>query len=452
MRIIIVGCGKVGKTLIEQLSNEKHDITVIDHNVNEISDMTNAYDVMGVVGNGASYKVLQEAGISDADLLIAVTESDEINLLSCLFAKKAGIRNTIARVRNPQYEEEVNYIKDELGLSLIINPEHAAASEIARILRFPSAIKIETFDKGRVELISFTVGKDSKIEGHNLIEVANMTKAEVLICAILRDEEVVIPNGKFVIKENDVVSIMATTAAAKVFFKKIGYDTHQVKATMIAGGGRIAYYLAKELDNSGIAVKIIDWDAKRCEELSEELPKATIINGDVSNQDVLIEEGIDKADSFVSMTGIDETNVFLTLFAMKRSNAKVVTKINRINFNDVITSFNLGSVVSPKEITADSIISYVRARQNVIGSNVETLYKIVQGKVEALEFRIDSDLEVLNTPLMELSIKENILIGCINRAGKPIIPNGQSMIKKGDKVIVVTTMQGLSNFGDIFEK
>ncbi|HAL02950.1 MAG TPA: Trk system potassium transporter TrkA [Lachnospiraceae bacterium] len=452
MKIIIVGCGKVGRTLIDQLSHESHDITVIDHDTSQINEITSTYDVMGVVGNGASYKVLDDAGIRNADLLIAVTESDEINLLSCLFARKAGIKNTIARVRNPQYEEEVNYIKDELGLSLIINPEHAAASEIARILRFPSATKIETFDKGRVELITFTVESGSKINGMNLIDIANLTKAKVLICAVMRGDEVLIPNGRFVIEENDKVSIITTSQDAKGFFKKIGYDTHQVKNAMIAGGGKIAYYLAKELDSSGIDVKILDWDEERCETLSELLPKATIINGDVSNQDVLIEEGIDRTDSFVALTGIDETNVFLTLFAKQRSSAKVITKINRINFNDVVTSFNLGSVISPKEITADTIVSYVRAKQNVIGSNVETLYNIVQGKVEALEFKITANSEVLNKPLMELDIKKNILIGCINRNGKPIIPNGQSQILKGDKVIVVTTETGLNNFSDIFVK
>lgn len=452
MRIIIVGCGKVGKTIAGELSQEKHDVTVIDQNQNTIDEVTTEYDVMGVVGNGASYSVQKEAGIDEADLLVAVTESDEINLLCCLFAKKAGLKSTIARVRNPQYRNEVSFIKEELGLSMAVNPEYDAATEIARVLRFPTVNKIDTFAKGKVELLRFTIPEGSALANHTLIDISKMTRSEVLICAVIRgDEEVTIPKGNFVLKENDTICIIAQPIAAKEFFKRIGHDTHQVKDTMIVGGGRIAYYLAEQLIRMGIAVKIIERDRDRCEFLSEMLPKASIINGDSNNQDVLFEEGIETAESFVSLTGIDEGNVFLSLFAKKYSKAKVITKINRIDYDDIINTFNLGSIVSPKSITADYILSYVRAKQNTLGSNVETLYKIIENKVEALEFKITENTSVIGVPLQKLQIRENILIGCVNHKGKIQIANGQTEINIGDTVIVITTQTGLNDFKDIFK-
>lgn len=452
MRIIIVGCGKVGKTIAGELSQEKHDVTVIDSSQDAIDDVTTEYDVMGVVGNGASYSVQKEAGIDNSDLLIAVTESDEINLLCCLFAKKAGLRSTIARVRNPQYRNEVAFIKEELGLSMAVNPEFDAATEIARVLRFPTVNKIDTFAKGRVELLRFTIPEGSVLANHTLIEISKMTRSEVLICAVIRgDEEVTIPKGNFVLKEKDTICIIAGPLAAKEFFKRIGHDTHQVKDTMIVGGGRVAYYLAEQLIKMGIAVKIIERDRDRCQVLSELLPKASIINGDSNNQDVLLEEGIEKAEAFVSLTGIDEGNVFLSLFAKKYSKAKVVTKINRLDYDDIINTFNLGSIVSPKSITADYILSYVRAKQNSIGSNVETLYKIIENKVEALEFKVTENIPQTGIPLQSLQIKENILVGCVNRNGKVQIANGQTTIEVGDTVIVITTQTGLHDLKDIFK-
>ena len=348
MKIIIVGCGKVGTTLTKQLSLEHHDITVIDKNSDAISDIMNEYDVMGVVGNGASYSVQKEAGIDETDLLIAVTHSDELNLLCCLMGKKAGNANTIARVRDPLYSKEVNYLKEELGLSMTINPEYAAATEIARILRFPSANKIDTFAKGRVEILNFVIAENSILADKTLIDVSKSIKADVLICAVQRGDDVFIPNGKFILRAMDKVSIVASPLNAKEFFNKIGYDTHQVKDTMIVGGGMIGYYLAEQLIKMGISVKIIERDKERCEELSELLPKATIIHGDATNQDILIEEGITRCDSFVSLTGIDEGNIFLSLFAENCSSGKVITKINRITFDDIITTFNLGSLIYPK--------------------------------------------------------------------------------------------------------
>ena len=449
MRIIIVGCGKVGTTITEQLSMEGHDIAVIDVNSGVIHDITNNFDVMGVVGNGASYSVQKEAGIDDTDLLIAVTDSDELNLLCCLIAKKAGNCNTIARVRNPLYNNEINFIKEELGLSMTINPEHAAATEISRILRFPSAIEIDTFAKGRVELLKFIVEDGSMLCDKSLIDISGLVQADVLICAVERGDEVIIPNGSFVLKKNDTISIVASAKNARDFLKKIGVETHQVKNTMIVGGGTIAYYLAEQLLNMGINVKIVEKDTERCERLSELLPKAVIINGDATNQEVLIEEGIAYCESFVSLTGIDEGNIFLSLFAKGCSKAKIITKINRISFDEIINTFNLGTLIYPKYITSEYIIRYVRAMQNSIGSNVETLYRIIENKVEALEFIISEDAPVVGIPIEELNIKDNILIACINHKGEIITPNGKTKISVGDSVIVVTTQKGLQDIKDI---
>lgn len=451
MRIIIVGCGKIGLSIIKQLVIEKHDITVIDKNQDVINDITNNYDVMGLVGNGASYSVQKEAGVDRTNLLIAVTGSDEINLLCCLFAKKAGNCNTIARVRDPLYSKEIQYIKDELGLSMIINPEYAAAVEISRLLRFPSADKIDTFAKGRVELLNLVITEDSPFVDKTLIDVAKRVLSDILICTVERGDDIFIPNGAFILRANDKITIVASAVNSREFFTKIGYDTHQVKDTMIIGGGTMTYYLAEILLKMGIKVKIVEVNREKCETLSENLPRATIINGDATNQEILIEEGINGCDSFVSLTGIDETNIILSLFAKTRTQGKIVTKIDRISFDDIINTFNVGSLIYPDKIAADYIVSYVRAMQNSIGSNVETLIKLNGGRVEALEFKILKGSPVIGIPLMQLNLKRDILIGCINRRGMIIIPKGQNTIEEGDTVIVVTTKSGLSDIKDILE-
>lgn len=450
MNIIIVGCGKVGKILAEQLCIEKHNVTVIDTKADIVERVTNQFDVMGLVANGATYSVLKEAGVSDADLFIAVTDSDEVNLLCCLIARKAaGHCKTIARVRNPQYRDEVNYIKEELGLSVILNPDYDAALEMWRILRFPSANKIDTFAKGKVELLKFEVNEGSVLENKTLIDVSNITKAQVLISAVQRDKEVIIPNGRFVLKAGDKINFLAKPSEAKDFFKRINVETHQVKSVMIVGGGRTAYYLANMLISSGISVKIIENDEKRCEELSEKLPKASIICADGSSQDVLREEGIESTEGFVALTGIDESNIFLSLFAKKYSKTKVLTKVNRMERNDIMETFELESIITPKNISSDMVVSYARARQNSIGSNVETLYKLLDGKVEALEFKVSKDSPITGKPLSQLKLKDNLLIGCISRANEIIIANGQSVLKPNDRVIVITTTSGFEDIKDI---
>lgn len=449
MKIIIVGCGKVGLTLTEQLNNEGHDITVIDKDGGKLRSVTDNIDVMGVEGNGAIYQVQMEAGIKETDLLIATTNSDELNMLCCLIAKKAGNCHTIARVRNPEYANEIRYIREELNLSMAINPELAAANEISRLLKFPSVIKIDTFAKGRVELMKFIVPDHSVLHNMHVFEVPQRLGCNVLICAVERGHEVVIPDGNFQINLGDKISFIASPAQAMEFFHQVGIENNSIKTAMFVGGGKITYYLAKMLEETNIKIKIIEQDFRRCNELSELLPKAMIIHGDGSNQQLLLEEGIQQTEAFASLTGFDEENIMLSLYAASVSKTKLITKINRIAFEDVINQLNLGSIIYPKLITADSIIRYVRAMQNSMGSNVETLYKIVANKVEALEFRVGKDAPMVGIPLEELSLKNNLLIACINRGGKIITPRGKDFLQAGDTVIVVTTHSGLNDLKDI---
>lgn len=451
MKIIIVGCGKVGCALAKQLSREKHNITVIDTNYSLVHTVSNSNDVMGIVGNGASNTVQSEADIEHTDLFIAVTGSDELNLLCCVIAKKAGDCSTIARVRNPIYSQETNFIRQELGLSMIINPEFAAA-EIARLLRFPRAIEIDVFAKGRVEMLRFKVPSGSQLHNTALKDLSSQIRSEVLICAAERKDEIYIPSGNFVIKEGDILSILASPKNSSDFFRKIHLETNQVKNAIIAGGGEISYYLAKMLLAMGIKVKIIEINPQRCDELNDLLPKATILNGDASDESLLLEEHIELAESFVALTNMDEENIILSLYAKNKVKSKIVTKINRLNFDDVIHTLNLDSVIYPKHITTEYIIQYARAKNNSIGSNIETLYKLMDDRVEALEFAINDSTRITGIPLYKLKLKPNLLIGCITRSGQVIIPGGQDMLKSGDTVIVVTTNTGLQDVHDILRE
>lgn len=451
MNIIIVGCGKVGRTLAEQLSNEKHNIVIVDIIEKKIQDTTEDIDIMGFLGNAASINTLLDAGIETADLLIAVTGSDELNLLCCLIAKRVSKCHTIARVRNPVYSKELGFIKQSLGISMIINPEYAAAIEIARILRFPSAIKIDTFAKGRVELLKFKIKPEFKLNNMSVMEFGERYKNLILIGAVERGEEVSIPSGNFILKDNDIVSVIASPINSALFFKK-SESIHIVKSTMIVGGGTLSYYLAKILLSMKIRVLIVESNAARCEQLSELLPDATIIHGDGTDKNLLLEEGLTRVESFVTLTNLDEENILLSLFAKKNSNAKLVSKVNRIAFDDIIEGLDIGSVIYPKYITADYILQYVRAMQNSIGSNVETLYQILDNKAEALEFSIHDDCPFLNIPLADLDIRDNLLVACINRNGVILIPRGQDSIQAKDTVVVVTTIKGLNDIQDILKK
>ena len=449
LNIIIVGCGKVGATLIEQLTREGHDITIIDQNPQKIQEITNQYDIMGMAGNGASYNVQMEAGIENTDLFIAVTGSDELNLLCCTIAKRVGECSAIARVRTPDYSHEISYLREKLGLAMIINPELEAAREIARILYLPTALEVNSFAHGQAELVKLKIPEGNALDGITLADFGKNTSADVLICAIERNGEVYIPSGDFRMQKDDVVSFVATRKTARVFLENSGFQTNHVKNTMIIGGSRAAYYLAEQLLHMGISVKIIENDRTRCEALSVLLPKAIIINGDGTDQELLKEEGIIYAESFVPLTGIDEENILLTLYARQVSKAKVITKINHINFKDVISRLDLGSVIYPRYITTEAIIAYVRAKKASMNSNVETLYHMFDYKAEAIEFRVNEASSVTNIPLMDLSLKKNLLISFISRDGTIIIPSGKDCIKVGDTVMIVTTHTGFNDIQDI---
>ena len=453
MRIIIIGCGKVGLTLAEQLQQEDSDLTIVDIREDKLTSLPDDVDALSIVGNGASINTLMEAGINMADIVIAVTGSDELNLLCCLIAQKAAPScHTIARVRNPVYLEEIPFIKERLGVSLFINPEFAAAQEISRILRLPLATKIDTFARGRVELIRFKVLPEFNMDGMSISRIVEKYKCDFLFCAVESQDLMSIPDGNQVIHNGDIVSIMSTPKNAGVFFRKIGLKTTQVKNALLIGGGKISFYLARLLLEMKIDVKIIEQDAKRCEELSDLLPEATIIHGDGTNRGLLLEEGLQETEALIALTNMDEENIFLSLSARKVSAAKRIIKVNRLDFDDVIDNLDIGSVIYPKYITADNILQYVRAMQNSIGSNVETLYHILDNRAEALEFNIRESSPVTGVPLSRLNLKRNLLVGCINRHGEIRIPRGQDMIEVGDTVIIVTSHRGLKDITDILER
>lgn len=451
MQIIIVGCGKVGAALTQRLSSEDNNVCIVDINADIVHQLATECDVMGMVGNGSSYSVLREAGIEKADLLIAVTESDELNLLCCVIARKASKCHTIARVRNPMYNSERSFLQRELGLSMIINPEQTAAAEITHLLCFPSAIGIDSFSGGRFEILRFKIPVGSVLHNMALKEVSALTQSTFLICAVDRNGEVQIPGGNFTLQEGDIISIATSRDKAVEFFQKIHMKTNGVKNTMIIGGGKIALYLAQMLEKMGISVKIIERDPERCRELSEILPAATVICGDGSDEGLLREERIERMDSFVALTNMDEENILLSLFAKKEVERKVVTKINRLQLNEVIRNLDLDSVVYPKLLTAQKILQYVRAAKNSIGSNVRTLYRLYDDKVEALEFNISENSRITGIPLQELQLKTGLLICCITRNSQIIIPYGQTQILPGDTIIVVTTHLGLQDAQDILK-
>ena len=432
MEIIIVGCGKVGKVLAAQLNEAGNNITVVDINADRVADITNRYDVMGIVGNGATHTVLKEAGIDDADLMIAVTGSDERNLLCCLIAKKAGDCQTIARVRDPQYNADVPYLKNELGLAMVINPEFAAAEEIARVLQFPSAIKIDTFAKGKVELLKFKLPENSPLCGMCVREIASRLHCDVLVCTIERDDEAYIASGDFRFEARDIISIISEPKAAFVFFRKIKYQANPVNDVLIAGGGDIAHYLCELLDKAGISATVIEKDAERARQLAD------VILADAVNQEVLMQENIDKAEAFVSLTNLDEENILLSLFARSVSSGKIVTKINRIDFDEVIEHLDLDTIIYPKNLTSDHIVRYVRAMNKTIGTNLETLYQVIKGKVEAAEFIVKEDSGLTAAPLSQLKLRV-------------LIPRGSDRIQKGDSVVIVTNHLGLHDMNDLLE-
>lgn len=451
MKIIIVGCGKVGYVLTEQLTKEGHDITLIDKDEDKLTRVSSNMDVFCVNGNGASYETQIEAGIKETDLLISVTDSDEINMLCCLMAKKAGNCKTIARVRKPEYDFEVNFLKEELGLSMAINPEMTAAAEISRLIQYPKALEVETFVKGRVTLIKVAVTKDSPLDGLVIKDMASVAGKRTLVCIVDRNKELTIPNGEFCLKEGDVVSLILPVEESNSFFKKMKIKSSPIKSIMIAGGGTTSYYLAKQLNKTGVSVKIIEENKERCEELSELLPSAMVINGSCIDKDLLLSEGITETDAMAALTSFDEENILLTMYAKKIGKCKTMTKIDKLTFGEVLNDLEMDTVVSVKAITAAYIIRYVRAMQNSYGSKVQTLHRLYDGQVEALEFRITRNAKIIEKTLYELNLKKNLLICCISRKGRIITPSGQDMLMPGDGVIVVTTNTGLRDIDDILE-
>lgn len=451
MNIVIIGAGKVGSKIVDSLVEESHNVTVVDTNPARLNELANRQDIMCVQGSGALYEVQNEANVKNADVVIAVSPLDEVNMLACLVANSLGAKRCIARVRNPEYSKQLEYIKDDLGLSMTVNPELLAASEIMRILVLPAAANVESFANGRVELVEFKVNETSPIVGKSLAEISGMTKSNILVCTAERDGKIIIPNGNFIPLAGDKISVAATHDEVELFFKKTGSSKIKIKSIMIVGGGRVGYYLTKQLTEIGMAVKIIEQDYQRCVELSELLSNVSIIHADGSDHNILKEEGIESVDAFVALTGLDEVNMITSIYAQTKNVSKVIAKVTRGSYISMSDNIGVESIVSPKSLASNSIISYVRAMKNSEQSNnVETIYKLFGDRVEALEFIVKENASYIDVPLSRLSIKKDVLIASIVRNNKNIVPNGSDCIKIGDSVIVITTSSNLHELSEIF--
>ena len=450
MKIIVLGAGKVGKTLIKHMSNEDHDIIVVDQNATKVEEVVNQYDVIGVVGNGGSYDILMEAGAEDANLIICVTASDELNILAGLVAKKMGTRHTIARVRNPDYSSQRDFMRNQLGFSMIVNPELEAASEIRRVLSFPSAVKVDTFSRGKVELAEFFVEDHSRLNGVELNQLHKITKTNILVCAVSHNEDVIIPDGNYAIKPGDHLYITGTHRDLSKFCLDIGVITSRIKNVIIIGGGKIAYYLSKQLSTQGIKVKIIEKDKNRCQVLAEKLPYVTIIHGDGSDDELLNEEGIENTDAVLALTGLDEENIVLSLSAKSLYHKKTIAKVTRMNYTGLSDVLKVDSIVAPKKIVASQIIRYVRAKMNKDhDSAVKTLYKIVDGEVEAVEFKVTEHFKFLHKTINEMKIKEHVLVAAIIRENEVIVPKGNTAMELNDYVIIVSRGEIMKSLNDM---
>ena len=450
MKIIVLGAGKVGKTLIKHMSNEDHDIIVVDQNATKVEEVVNQFDVIGVVGNGGSYDILMEAGAQDTNLIICVTTSDELNILAGLMAKKMGTKHTIARVRNPDYSSQRDFMRNQLGFSMIVNPELEAASEIRRVLSFPSAVKVDTFSRGKVELAEFFVEDHSRLNGVELSQLHKITKTNILVCALSHNEDVIIPDGNYVIKPGDHLYITGTHRDLSRFCLDIGVITTRIKNVIIVGGGKIAYYLSKQLSTQGIKVKIIEKDKNRCQVLAEKLPYVTIIHGDGSDDELLNEEGIENTDAVLALTGLDEENIVLSLSAKSLYHKKTIAKVTRMNYAGLSDVLKVDSIVAPKKIVASQIIRYVRAKMNKDNdSSVKTLYKIVDGEVEAIEFKVTEQFKYLHKTLNEMKIKEHVLVAAIIRENEVIVPKGNTTMELNDYVIIVSRGEIMKSLNDI---
>ncbi|MBO5221248.1 MAG: Trk system potassium transporter TrkA [Clostridia bacterium] len=452
MKIIVVGCGKIGTALIESLVAEDHDVVAIDKSPSILEEVTNIYDVMGACGNGTDWDLLVEVEANTADLFIAVTDSDEMNMLSCFLAKKLGAKHTVARIRNPEHNDgSLDFLRRQLELSLVINPERLVARELYHMLRLPAAARVETFSGRGLELVELKLKPDSKLDGMRLMDLRKKYPYNFLICMVQREEEVFIPDGHFKLKSGDKISITATPGERLKLLKSLEILQKQSRDIMIVGASNTAYYLTKMLINGGSAVKVIDKDKARCKNFSESLPEAVVIHGDGAKQELLLEEGLSNMDAFVALTGMVEQNILLSYFAASHQVPKVISKINRDEFSHMAEQLGLDSMVSPRKTVANILVRYARALENSMDSSVETLYKLVDGKVEALEFTVHGDAAVCNIPLRDLKLKSNILIGGITRGRKSIIPSGNDAILPEDKVLILAAGHRINNLADILE-
>ena len=453
MNIIIVGLGTIGTTILKNLSGKGHTITIIDDNKDKVESLIERYDVQGVVGNGASLDIQKEAGVRGSDVTIALTNSDELNVFACLVAKKLGTKNTVARVRNPDYRRQITEMKDELGISMIVNPEQDTATEIFNMITLPEIAKVEQFANGRALLAEIIVEEGCSLIGETLISIGKKIDTRVLICAVQRGNEVFIPSGNFEIKEGDRLHFTSDATTLRDFLSEINMLSNPIKNIMIVGGSRIAYYLASSLSHRGRRrkIKLIESNKATAETLAEELPKVTVVNGNGTHHDLLIEEGIEAMDAFVALTDIDEENMIVSMFANKMNVRKTITQIKNDDLYGMLSELGIENNVSPKDIVANRVISYVRALDNSKGSNILSLYRLVGNRVEALEFLAKRRERFYGMPLRELKIKKDCLVACIIRGTTVIIPDGNTTIELGDNVIVVTTHKDFDDLNDIFE-
>lgn len=450
MKIVIIGNGKVGSNLSSALVREGHDVTVVDNEEAHLRKSQNMLDVMCIEGNGATSETQLEAGVNKAGLLIAATPYDELNILCCLIGKRLGAKKTISRVRMPEYYHQMHLIREDLGLSMVINPEFATADEIMRVLVFPSAAKVEVFEKGKLELVEYRLPQFQWLDDLSIQELYKRVKTKFLICAVQREDEVYIPGGDFTLCPGDRIHVAASHKNVERFFRASGFMKNKVKTVMIVGGGSVCYYLSKQLVNMGMKVKIVEKDRQRCIRLAELLPKAIVICGDGTDQDLLVEEGMLDVDAFVALTGIDEENIIISLFAKDCTNAKVVTKINRDNYVTLASELGLDCVISPKYLTTSNVVSYVRSLANAAGSEIESLYHLVGNQVEAIEFRVKDRIpNLVSVPLHAVHLKKNILICAIIRRREIIIPDGNDAIEMGDSVVIVSKEHRFSSLSDI---
>ena len=451
MKILIAGAGKVGYSVADMLSDEGHDITVIDRDPETINHLSNDLDVICVEGNATNPETLLEAGAAEADLLMAATEQDEVNMICGIAARKLGTKHVIARIRDPEYLSQTEFLREVLGLSVILNPEYECAKEISRMLRFPSAVRVDAFSKGSVEIIEHRVPGNSRLDGMQLKRLPKEFGAKVLVGVVERGGDALIPNGDFVLRAGDKLSVSGASRELRKFFVALGLYRRPVKDVMIMGGGRISVYLTKLLQESGMNITVIDRD-KRCDLLCDLIPNAHIICGDATRSEVLLEEGIRGTDAFVALTGDDGDNIITSMYAKHHAVPKIVTKVNREHFTGILESSGLDSIVTPKELVAQQITRYVRAMNNSMGSSMETLYRLADGKVEALEFKVGEGSACVGIPLKDLRLKPNILISAVIRGSRSIIPDGETVIRPGDHAVIVTAAGRLKDLDAIVEE